>query len=297
MRERDGDGLTRVAATDFRRLAALVVAYDEPGETRACVASLAGVLDSRSIFVFDNSPTSASGNIGYCAAMNRLMRDARDAGFTYGLAINPDARIDASSLRALVAAMDADAKVAIAHPKVHRRHQAHVLDGAWLELTWRHLATRFVGEGEADAARWSAPRRVLAGHGCCALVRLDAVLGEGGYDEAFFAYQDEVDIGVRLARAGLGVVYEPRAIATHVGPTFDAGREVLKSYFLARNSVLLYRRHARGWDRAKFFFWMVMGGIYHGARALGGDTRSRRICEGWRDGFASRRRYPQETAP
>ncbi|MCC6158059.1 MAG: glycosyltransferase family 2 protein [Deltaproteobacteria bacterium] len=287
----------RLAATDFRRLAALLVAYDDPAEVRACTASLAGVLDARSIFVFDNSPTSDGGNIGYCAAMNRLIATAREAGFAYGLAINPDARIDAGSLGVLVAALERDPQIAIAHPKVFRRHQASVLDGSWLELTWRHLATRFAGEGAPDGARWSVPRRVLAGHGCCALVRLDAVSREGGYDEAFFAYQDEVDLGLRLARAGLSVLYEPRAAATHAGPTFDARREALKAYFLARNSVLLYRKHARGWDRAKFFFWMVMGGIYHGARALGGDTRSRRICEGWRDGFASRRRYPQETAP
>lgn len=280
---------------DAPSVAALVVAYDDPAEVRACTASLARFLDSSAIFVFDNGP-GGEGNIGYCAAMNRLIADARDAGYAYGLAINPDARIDVRSLRVLVAALEADAKIAIAHPKVYRRHQARVLDGAWLELTWRHLATRFAGEGEPDGARWSVRRRVLAGHGCCALLRLDAVTGEGGYDETFFAYQDEVDLGVRLARAGLSVVYEPRAVATHAGPTFDAGREGRKAYFLARNSVLLYRKHARGLDRAKFLFWMVMGGIYHGARSLAGDARSRLIREGWRDGFASRRRYPQEGA-
>ncbi len=284
------------AGDGFRRVAALMVAYDDPAEVRVCVESLAQFLDSRAVFVHDNSPSGEGGNIGYCAAMNRLIDSARAAGFAYGLAINPDARIDAASLGALVAAMDEDAKIAIAHPKVVRRHQARVIDGAWLELTWRHLATRFVGEGEADAARLCVPRHVLAGHGCCALLRLDALAREGGYDEAFFAYQDEVELGLRLARAGHLVLYEPRAVATHAGPAFDAPRETLKAYFLARNSVLLYRKHARGTGRVKFLFWMVMGGIYHGARAVAGDARSRAICEGWRDGFASRRRYPQAAA-
>jgi N-acetylglucosaminyl-diphospho-decaprenol L-rhamnosyltransferase len=59
--------------------------------------------------------------------------------------------------------------------------------------------------------------------GSCLLVRREAFDAVGGFDEAYFMYFEDVDLGWRIGRLGLRNVYEPEAIATHVGGTATRG--------------------------------------------------------------------------
>src|SRR6185295_3288268 len=49
------------------------------------------------------------------------------------------------------------------------------------------------------------------------LIRRDAFLDAGGFDEDYFAYYDDVDLGWRLWSGGRRVLYAPEAVAVHRG--------------------------------------------------------------------------------
>ncbi len=55
--------------------------------------------------------------------------------------------------------------------------------------------------------------------GACLLLRQEAFVQVGGFDEAYFMFFEDTDLGDRLGRAGWASVYVPTAHVTHVGGT------------------------------------------------------------------------------
>jgi GT2 family glycosyltransferase len=69
-----------------------------------------------------------------------------------------------------------------------------------------------LGEGRIEI-EWPTPKR-LGGFGT--LLRKDAVLAAGGYDEKYRTNFEDVDMCIRLLQAGHKMVFEPRAVAHHL---------------------------------------------------------------------------------
>jgi N-acetylglucosaminyl-diphospho-decaprenol L-rhamnosyltransferase len=79
--------------------------------------------------------------------------------------------------------------------------------------------------------------------GCGALVRCDAFLDVGGYDETFGYYAEEYDLCARLLMRGLRVGYDPRFRVEHRKVT--AGRDMgAILYRITRNSAWVELRYA-----------------------------------------------------
>lgn len=83
--------------------------------------------------------------------------------------------------------------------------------------------------------------------GACLLVRRSAFEELGGFDEDYFMYFEDVDLGYRLGRAGYRNVYEPTAVVTHVGAhstSADSGAMVRAHHDSARRFI---GKKYRGW--------------------------------------------------
>jgi N-acetylglucosaminyl-diphospho-decaprenol L-rhamnosyltransferase len=70
-----------------------------------------------------------------------------------------------------------------------------------------------------------APAERTAGwlSGACLLLRREAFEAVGGFDERYFMYFEDVDLGDRLGRAGWQNVYVPSAVVTHIGGHSTSG--------------------------------------------------------------------------
>ena len=220
----------------------VVVTYF-PGET------LAGFLDSipsafsgtADVVVADNGSTDGSveqaetrpdvrvlrtgGNLGFGTAANRgaaLVRE--DAEFL--LIVNPDVVLHPAAIDLLVAA-------ARRHPSAGTLGPAIETPEGVLYPSARRLPTLWLGAGHA-ALGWAWPtnpwtrqyRQENTGvhersagwlSGSCLLVRRSAFQQIGGFDEGYFMYFEDVDLGARMQRAGWQNVYIPDAVATHIG--------------------------------------------------------------------------------
>jgi GT2 family glycosyltransferase len=109
------------------------------------------------------------------------------------------------------------------------------MDGAGDELYWHGMA---YPRGRGDpVARWEQPGEVFSASGGAALYRRAALDAVGGFDEDFFAYQEDVDWGFRARLAGWSCRYEPRAVAYHVGGATTGGQ--------AAAHPLIYRLNRR----------------------------------------------------
>jgi len=219
------------------------------------------------VTVVDNaSPDDSLETIADVAGID-VVRAPRNGGFAYGcnlgvarggapllLFVNPDARIDAASLDALVTAMRADPRAALVGPRILdddgslawsvRRFprlrstfaKALFLHRVWPRARWTDELVRDPSVYErAGTAEWLS--------GACMLVRRDAYEALGGFDEGLFLYCEDTDLCLRLWQAGHTVRFEPAALVHHVGGASSGAGE---TQAIAARSRVYYARKHRG---------------------------------------------------
>jgi N-acetylglucosaminyl-diphospho-decaprenol L-rhamnosyltransferase len=86
-----------------------------------------------------------------------------------------------------------------------------LLANVWLSNPW---SRRYHGEYRATSEGW---RETGWLSGSCQLVRRSAFDAIGGFDESYFMYFEDVDLGERLAKAGWRNLYVPKAAVVHTG--------------------------------------------------------------------------------
>jgi GT2 family glycosyltransferase len=95
------------------------------------------------------------------------------------------------------------------------------------------------GRGHRDDGRWDVPGEVFAACAGAALLRRGTALAVGGFDERFFSYLEDVDLGLRLRLAGFRTAYAPAAVARHAGGGSSHQLQRPVNAWVARNTLLL----------------------------------------------------------
>jgi N-acetylglucosaminyl-diphospho-decaprenol L-rhamnosyltransferase len=140
---------------------------------------------------------------------------------------NPDVVVEPGVLGALAAILEHNPRVGAVGPRVRnadgstypsarslpslRSGVGHALfAGVWPGNPWsaRYHADRG-DESEDREAGWLS--------GACVMVRRTAFESLGGFDESFFMYFEDVDLGYRLGKEGWLNVYHPAVAVTHTG--------------------------------------------------------------------------------
>jgi GT2 family glycosyltransferase len=99
-------------------------------------------------------------------------------------------------------------------------------------LVWRE------GYGLAQQTRDLIRREIFSPCAAAALYRRQALVDVGGFDENYFCYVEDVDLGFRLRLAGHKSVYVPEAVVHHVGSATTGGQHSNFSvYYGHRNLV------------------------------------------------------------
>ncbi len=103
------------------------------------------------------------------------------------------------------------------------------------------------GQEQADSEEYSHEIPIFSACGCAALYRKAAVAANGGYDEQFFAYMEDVDLGLRLQAAGARGYYVPLARVFHLGGATSGGEFApLAVRLRTRNAILLLLKSVPG---------------------------------------------------
>jgi len=85
-------------------------------------------------------------------------------------------------------------------------------------LVWRGGHGRLLNDGDA----WG--REIFSPCAAAALYRVDVIRNVGGFDEDFFCYLEDVDLGFRLRLAGWSSRFIPEAKVRHVGGATNGGK-------------------------------------------------------------------------
>jgi N-acetylglucosaminyl-diphospho-decaprenol L-rhamnosyltransferase len=168
-------------------------------------------------------------NKGWGGALNVILRRwLRSDSNPYCLISAHDAMPEEDCLRLLVAAADADPRVGIACPQYPDPFIARL-------SRWRGVYP----EAATPQAKGMA-QEVDVPHGTLMLVRRQCLDEIGLFDQRYFAYGDEHDLGARAVRHGWKVVLVWGSIVTNPGTWTESS---WRSYLFARNSLFLVRAY------------------------------------------------------
>lgn len=168
-------------------------------------------------------------NYGFAVAANR---GAAVAQSEYVAFLNNDTEPTADWLAALVDCLDQTPAAASAASRVLRLDDPEILDGAGDSLT-RSLKAYRRGFGESAAGRYEDEDDVFSASGTACLWRTEIFQELGGFDETFFAYYEDVDLGFRARLAGYACKYVPSAVVRHAGSATAASDWIRLSAFHA----------------------------------------------------------------
>jgi GT2 family glycosyltransferase/glycosyltransferase involved in cell wall biosynthesis len=152
----------------------------------------------------------APANLGFAGGCNLGARHATGTVLAF---LNNDARPHPDWVSAAVDVLRAEPTVAAVASKVLDWDGTNI-DFVDAGLTWFGMGYKRHA-GQADDGSHDVSRDVLFATGSAMFVRAEVYRALGGFDERFFMFYEDVDLGWRLNLRGWRVRYEPRSLAFH----------------------------------------------------------------------------------
>ena len=240
------------------RVACLILNFDRPNDTLACLASLAaGDYPHYDALVLDAgaddrlaAPLAAqfprairlplAENSGYAGNNNVGLRHPVAQAADWVFLLNDDTTLAPDALSQLIAVGEQDSSAGLLGPTILYANEPALIQSAGGQLGPRWQATHR-GRNESDHGQYREPQQREWLSGGALLARRQMIEQVGELDERYFMYWEEIDWCLRAARAGGGVVQVPAAHAWHQGrPPHEPSPAV--TYYSARNRLLLLSR-------------------------------------------------------
>ncbi len=216
-------------------------------------------------------------NRGYAGGNNAGIRASRGS---FVALLNNDTKTDPGWLSALENAVAASpAAVGMWASKILSFDHPEILDNVGLLLYPDGLG-RGKGRLEQDHGQYDQAGEAFFPSGCAGLYRRTMLDEIGLFDEAFFAYADDVDLGLRARLAGWRCVFVPAARVYHKYSASSSAYSPFKIFLVERNRIrVLLKYFPLELVLASPFFTLVRL-AYHLVGALTGQGASGRFSEG-----------------
>jgi N-acetylglucosaminyl-diphospho-decaprenol L-rhamnosyltransferase len=229
-------------------------------------------------------------NLGYGSAVNRAVRtyvtgeqedDAEDGDPEFFIVANPDVVWGPGSIDVLLEAAQRWPRAGSLGPLIRdpdgsvypsARHQPSLVRGGmhavvgpvWKSNPWTAAYRQERLEPSERPVGWLS--------GSCLLLRREAFDAIAGFDERYFMYMEDVDLGDRLSAAGWQNVYVPSAEVLH-DKGHSTGRDPARN--LAAHHISTYTfladRHPRRWQAP--LRWAIRSALAARAGLVVGNSR------------------------
>ena len=234
-----------------------------------CLSALsAQTVVPHEIILVDNGSSDASLEIVRRFSSVRVLMQKENLGFARGnnvgieaavgdsewiALLNPDAFPEPRWLEELLSGTCAHPACDAFGSKLVKAADPSVLDGVGDAY---HMSGRVwrMGHGEPVASFSEQVCEVFSPCAAAALYRRSALLEVSGFDEDFFCYVEDVDLGFRLRLMGHKAMYVPDAVVHHVGSGMTGGQHSdFAVYHGHRNLVWTFVK-----DMPGLLFWLLL---------------------------------------
>jgi GT2 family glycosyltransferase len=209
-----------------------------------------GSTDESVSFLQDNFPevklVLLDKNYGFAEGYNRGFREINAK---YYLLLNSDVEVPQNWLNPLFELMENNPGIAVCGPKLldYRRRDyfeyAGAAGGYVDKYGYPFCRGRIFENIEKDNGQYDTLVECMWVSGAALMIRSEVYNKIGGFDNTFFAHQEEIDLCWRIQNLGYKVVCEPKSHVFHVGGgTLEKGNP-RKTYYNFRNSLFLIKKN------------------------------------------------------
>jgi GT2 family glycosyltransferase len=208
-------------------------------------------------------------NLGFAGGNNSGIRDCKTP---YLVILNNDTDLDPGCIAELKRVMDRDAHIGACASRIMLKFEENRLDAAGIVVCPDGLA---LGRGRMEPPEnYPREEEVFFASDCCTLYRKSMLDEIGPYDEDFFAYADETDLGWRARARGWKCVYAPSAVVNHHHSGTGGSHSPFKAYLVERNRICVVVKnfplplivYGLGYT-LKRYFWQAYGALTGTGRA------------------------------
>jgi GT2 family glycosyltransferase len=238
-------------------------------------------------------------NTGFCKANNIAIARARGEWIAL---FNNDAVAKPTWLEELLRHGDVKSRVGMLGGKILFSELPGVIDKAGHLIYWDGQ-NRGRGTMEADTGQYDEPEETLWPDACAALYHRKLLEETGGFDESFFAFGDDADLGMRARLLGWKAWYVPAAVVYHRHSATAGAYSPLKVMLVERNRLLLAIKNFSLSLLLQNPYWSLRRFGWHAYAALRSRGSAGRFvgAEGWGRAFlnlvwshaSAARRLPQ----
>jgi GT2 family glycosyltransferase len=223
----------------------------------------------REVIVVDNGSSDGSGAVASAAGAN-FLRLEENRGFAEAvnlgiraatgdwlLILNNDVTLQSDYIERLMESASLEG-CDFATGKILMADAPGTLEGSFDLVSRGGYAWR-CGYGRPDAPVWSEPRRIRWAPMTASLFHRRVFDFLGLLDVTYRSYYEDVDFGLRCAKAGFWGRYVPSAVVYHVGSATLGKRSARVYFWSARNQLVLLAKHydaASAWRAA----WPILTG-------------------------------------
>lgn len=269
------------------KLSVIIVSWNVRDDVLACLESLYKNPPSRAseIIVVDNASTDGtvdavkrdfpevvtvtnSENRGFAAANNQAIRIAKGR---YLLLLNPDTIVHSQSLDNLVKVLDESPTSGACGPRITDTDGKTCPSIGYVptfrSVLYRKTIFKSLGVFQAhyhkltiDNFDYDIEADVEQLSGAVIMVRRSLMNEIGLMDESFFLYYEDVDLFLRIRKAGWKITYVPESVITHIGGKSSA-QVSAKKRIMVYSSLLTYFRKHRGRFATGLFAFVFKPGV------------------------------------
>ncbi len=200
--------------------------------------------DDSLVFLEKNYPSvkivQNSGNFGFAKGYNEGLKSIK--ADVYCL-LNSDVEVTENWVEKAVQVFGKDPLIAAVQPKIKSYHQkdyfefAGAAGGMMDNLGYPYCRGRIFDSIEKDEGQYDDITEIFWASGAALFIKSDVFWEQNGFDERYFAHQEEIDLCWRIINSGKKVFYTYESVVYHVGGGTLNKNSAQKTYLNIRNNL------------------------------------------------------------
>lgn len=222
-------------------------------------------------------------NHGYAKGYNLAVKKIKENIICF---LNSDVEVTKNWIIPCLKALTENKNLAVVQPKVLNYNKQTVFEhagaaGGYIDAyCFPFCRGRLFNTIEKDTGQYNTDASIFWGSGACMFIKKTAFNEVDGFDDDYFAYQEEVDMCWRLKNLGYEIKYISSSRVFHIGSVTLTNKDPKKTFLNFRNSlftlfknvpsnVLIYRLFIRFiLDGTAFFVFIFSNSFRHSIAIL-----------------------------
>lgn len=196
----------------------------------------------------------------------------------YFILLNSDVEVEPGWMEPMISLLEKNPNIAACQPKILQYPRNKLFEyagaaGGWMDsLGYPFARGRIFDDCETDQGQYDTTVPVFWASGAALMIRAAVYREAGGFDEYFFAHQEEIDLCWRLQWAGYQIYCCPDAVVYHVGGGTLPKGNARKVFLNFRNNLIMLAKNLPPGERLLKICWrFVLDAVSASKSLLAGE--------------------------